>query len=132
MWTLQEARAALPRVRELLEQLQDLQSELAALQELSIEFEEPLDTLLTTVRRNKEFHQKALQFYGKFEGFLEFGAIVKDWHAGLVDFPARHQGRDIFLCWKKGEDTVRFWHDMEAGFTGRQPVEFLEEDVAYR
>lgn len=132
VWTLPEARAALPRVRETLEHLQDLQGELAVLQELSIEFEEPLDTLRTTVRRNKEFHGKALEFFSGLEEFLGLGAIVKDWHAGLVDFPAKHQGRDICLCWKKGEETIRFWHDMEAGFAGRQPVELLEEDLAYR
>ncbi len=132
LWTLLEARAALPRVRELLGRLQDLQGELAALQELSIEFEEPMDTLLANVRRNKEFHRKALEFYGGLEEFIALGAVVKDWHAGLVDFPAKHRGRDIFLCWKKGEETIRFWHDAQAGFTGRQPVETLEEDVAYR
>ncbi|MEM3087172.1 MAG: DUF2203 domain-containing protein [Halobacteria archaeon] len=132
LWTLPEARAALPRVREMLERLQDLQSQLSSLQELSIEFEEPLDTLLATVRRNREFHGKALEFYQGLEELLVVGAVVKDWHAGLVDFPARHQGREIFLCWKRGEDTIRFWHDVEAGFQGRQPVELLEEDPAYR
>lgn len=132
VWTLAEARAALPRVRELLERLQDLRSELSALQELSIEFEDPLDTLATSIRRNKEFHGKALEFYTRLDELVGLGAIVKDWHQGLVDFPSRHRGRNIYLCWKRGEETIRFWHDIEAGFRGRQPVELLEEDVTFR
>ena len=51
------------------------------------------------------------------------GAIVKDIDQGLVDFPALRQGAEVCLCWKYGEPGVLFWHDMEAGFAGRQPID---------
>jgi hypothetical protein len=44
---------------------------------------------------------------------------------GLCDFPSRHEGRPIYLCWRPGEPEVRFWHELHTGFSGRQPVETL-------
>ena len=52
----------------------------------------------------------------------EQGVIVKDMSVGLLDFPSLRDGRDVYLCWKYGEDRVAFWHDMDAGFAGRQPL----------
>lgn len=51
------------------------------------------------------------------------GAILKDLNLGLVDFPALREGREIYLCWKYGEGEIGFWHEVEDGFAGRQPVE---------
>lgn len=50
------------------------------------------------------------------------GAIVKSATQGIVDFFSRHDGRDIFLCWRLGEPRIEFWHEIEAGFAGRRPV----------
>ena len=50
------------------------------------------------------------------------GVIVKDMGVGLLDFPSLREGREVYLCWKHGEDQVNFWHDVDAGFTGRQPI----------
>ena len=41
---------------------------------------------------------------------------------GLVDFPTRFEGRTVFLCWQRGEDEIRAWHEVEAGFAGRRPL----------
>jgi hypothetical protein len=57
----------------------------------------------------------------------EIGCDLKDYQMGLVDFIGRHQGRDVCLCWKFGEDSVAYWHEMQTGFAGRQPVSTLEE-----
>lgn len=50
------------------------------------------------------------------------GAIVKSATQGIVDFFSRHEGRDIFLCWRLGEPRIEFWHEIDAGFSGRRPV----------
>jgi hypothetical protein len=50
------------------------------------------------------------------------GGEVKDIEQGLVDFPARRRGEDILLCWQLGEDEVAFWHGLEDGYAGRQPL----------
>jgi hypothetical protein len=57
----------------------------------------------------------------------EIGVELKDFQTGLIDFVARHQGRDIYLCWKLGEEQITHWHELQAGFAGRQPVSMLEE-----
>lgn len=55
------------------------------------------------------------------------GIIVRDLVAGLVDFPALWQGREIHLCWRLGEAQVSWWHEVDAGFTGRRPASELGE-----
>lgn len=53
----------------------------------------------------------------------QLGALVKDLDIGLLDFMARYQGRDVCLCWKLGEDAIRFWHGAEEGFRGRKEID---------
>ena len=50
------------------------------------------------------------------------GVLVKDLDTGLVDFPGQRAGQDILLCWQLGEDEVAFWHGLEDGYAGRQPL----------
>jgi hypothetical protein len=50
------------------------------------------------------------------------GAILKDINTGLVDFLALRDGKDVFLCWKYGEERVEYWHSLDAGFAGRQLI----------
>jgi hypothetical protein len=50
------------------------------------------------------------------------GCELKDLTTGLIDFPAERDGREVYLCWRYGEDKVEWWHDMDAGFAGRQPL----------
>jgi len=61
------------------------------------------------------------------EQIEEAGALVKDLDIGLLDFMTRYRDRDVCLCWKLGEDAIRFWHGEEEGFRGRKPIddEFL-------
>jgi hypothetical protein len=53
----------------------------------------------------------------------EMGVVVRDVDRGLVDFPALIDDREVYLCWELGEDEVAFWHDLETGYRGRQPIE---------
>ena len=50
------------------------------------------------------------------------GILLKDPDRGLVDFPVLREGREVYLCWLLGETTIEFWHDIDAGFAGRQPL----------
>ena len=52
----------------------------------------------------------------------ELGLVVRDPSSRLVDFPAIREGREIFLCWRLGEEAVAWFHPPEAGFAGRQPL----------
>ena len=67
------------------------------------------------------------------EGFLELresmlelrerDIVLRDLDRGLVDFPALREGREVYLCWQEGEEDIGFWHEPEAGFAGRQPLD---------
>lgn len=67
------------------------------------------------------------------EGFIkeleEIGCFYKDWNfsIGLVDFPAIIDGEEVLLCWRSDEETIKFYHDFDAGFAGRRkiPEEYL-------
>ena len=63
-----------------------------------------------------------------FERIEEIGVLVKDLDIGLIDFLTLYHGREVCLCWKLGEDRIRFWHGTEEGFPGRKAIddEFLQ------
>jgi hypothetical protein len=56
------------------------------------------------------------------EQIEELGVLVKDIDIGLVDFPTRRGDETVLLCWKVGEDGIRFWHGLEEGYAGRKPL----------
>jgi hypothetical protein len=51
------------------------------------------------------------------------GAEIKDINIGLLDFPAQKDGREVCLCWQHGEGEIAFWHEVDAGYAGRQSIE---------
>jgi len=53
---------------------------------------------------------------------VEHGAEVKDIDEGLIDFPALRRGETVLLCWRLGEDEIRYWHTVEEGFAGRREL----------
>lgn len=55
--------------------------------------------------------------------FAARGIQIKDLERGLIDFPAIKNGREIFLCWEKDEEDIQFWHDLDSGFPGREPLD---------
>jgi hypothetical protein len=57
------------------------------------------------------------------EKIQETGCVVKDVDEGLVDFPSLRDGREVYLCWKLGEERIAYWHGMEEGFAGRKPLD---------
>jgi len=54
--------------------------------------------------------------------FDERGIVLRDLDRGLVDFPAIRDGEEVYLCWIDGETDIGFWHHLDAGYTGRQPL----------
>jgi hypothetical protein len=123
LFTIEEANALLPSVREILKRIQRSRRHLA-----------------TYRRRAKAAADGAEQGGGGMEGGALYATILnnfttemaelealgvqlKDFERGLVDFPSLRDGRVVLLCWQLGEgDELEWWHDMEAGFGGRTPL----------
>ena len=58
----------------------------------------------------------------RIDRLAEMGVEVKGIDEGLVDFPSEREGRVVYLCWRVGEPDILYWHDLDAGFRGRQPL----------
>ena len=73
-------------------------------------------------REGKEYWEALARLRKEVESLSAQGILLRDPETGLVDFPARREGREVFLCWRLGEDSVAHWHGPESGFAGRQPL----------
>jgi len=56
--------------------------------------------------------------------------VLRDIATGLLDFPALAAGRQVWLCWRLGEDRVEYWHGTDVGFDGRRPLAALPDGAA--
>ena len=76
-----------------------------------------------------EAHRDAIGLARDIEGYIaelnDLGVICKGMDTGLVDFRGRIDGREVFYCWKLGEPSVLYWHEIDAGFVGRQRLDTL-------
>ena len=126
LFTLEDALALLPTVRQLLIEIQSGKREVE-------ERSAALDRLLAAtggnghltadVARAREALQHAAAALERLMGELdETGAELKGIDEGLIDFPSERGGRVVYLCWRLGEETIGFWHELDAGFAGRQPL----------
>lgn len=70
----------------------------------------------------QELERDVARLQGYIDELRELGVEFKDPVMGLVDFPARRNGKEVCLCWKLGEPSVDFWHTMEDGFQGRRSI----------
>lgn len=67
--------------------------------------------------------RKSTREMDSFQAELEsLGIQLKDRHIGLIDFPSELEGQPVLLCWQLGEPSVQFWHGVDSGFAGRQPL----------
>ena len=71
----------------------------------------------------EEIEQSKKDFDTASKRFAEFEAVVKSVEQGLVDFYGVIENRLVFLCWRVDEDHITHWHDVDAGYAGRQPVD---------
>jgi hypothetical protein len=122
IFTLEEANDLLPSVRARLERIQRLYRHLA-------EFREAANAAAAASEfgggmKGGPAYVKALYEVGKLTTEIhDLGVQLKDYSRGLIDFPCMRDDRIVLLCWQLGEgDEIEWWHDLEAGFAGRQPL----------
>ena len=100
-------------------------AERGQLRDLTTELEQLESKERTTAQTKLEQSMNRLEDY--VDELSEVGCELKDYQVGLIDFIGRHQTRDVYLCWKLGEEQIAYWHEMNAGYAGRQPVASLKE-----
>ncbi len=127
-FTREEAEALLPRIEPLLLQIQSVRRELVAREQRAAEMQSKVmgnghvhGNELAELRR--EIAALAQAITDRIADINALGVLVKDLDTGLIDFLALRQGEEVYLCWRLGEEGIGWWHEIEAGFLGRQPIE---------
>jgi len=119
-YSVDEANALVPKVRTLLERVRATQQALAEDKTLAAVREKAANNggglpnnRLSELTRTLERDLRQLQ---------EWGIVLRDPSIGLIDFFHRREGQTVFLCWKLGESKVEWWHPIDTGIAGRQPL----------
>lgn len=120
-FTLEEANALVPQLNELLEEMTKLRDKIVLVgQSLQPVVEHAGGN--GGSKAGGEYVLLLQRFNASLSFFQELGCELKDLDQGLIDFPSYRDGKLIYLCWKRGEARIEFWHDLESGFAGRQPL----------
>jgi hypothetical protein len=126
-FTLEEAESLLPRLTELILELRVRKAEYDR-------FMRQVEELGQKMRGNGHFvdaelkkaqaglEQAAEGVNSLAEEVQEMGCELKGIEEGLIDFRAEMHGREVYLCWKFGEERIDWWHELDTGFVGRQPL----------
>ena len=125
LFTPTEANALLPVLVPILEELRERKA-------THDETRRALARLTPTMRGNghgakaaaleRRLAQAAAALSHGVRRIAEHGVEIKDLDHGLIDFPSPRDGRVVFLCWRLGEGSIAFWHEVDAGFAGRSPL----------
>lgn len=128
VFTPEEASRLIPRLTELLTELQSRQHEILA-KEVEIDALEilypqgPDEKPSPEVVQEVEIYNDGMnRFYELINEIHQRGCFLKDIETGLVDFYTLHEGRVVYLCWKLGEAEVGYWHEVGRGYAYRQPL----------
>lgn len=128
IFTAEEANATLPLIRAIVRDLVDLSREVIERRErLALlrgsrdpEISDPYSEELAQIEDELDKDGRRLQEY--VEELRQLGVEPKNSVEGIVDFPTMLDDRLVFLCWKLDEPELLFWHELDAGFQGRQPL----------
>ncbi|MBI3035946.1 DUF2203 domain-containing protein [Candidatus Woesearchaeota archaeon] len=123
-FTIESAQSQLPKIKKRLIRLQNLKKSIDAIASVridpnEIEYDEFIET---NTKLSKEFHKLSYEFYKELEKLKKTRCLLKDLEQGLVDFYCKFENRDVFLCWKLGEERIMAWHETDSGFAGRKLI----------
>jgi hypothetical protein len=120
-YSVEEANALLPRVKPVLRKLRDAKDLLTD--------EDAHEVLSDAAPTNgggesgRQVGEAFLEVRRLLTALQEAGIVVRDIDRGLIDFPTLRDGEEVYLCWELGEDGIEYWHELESGYRGRQPLD---------
>lgn len=123
-FTVTEAGRALPLVKRIAVDIQNSQAQRLDLNR-RIQNKLGFSEVLTQTQKEQlqdELDKETDRLSALIDELAQIGAETKDPLGGLVDFPALFQGREVQLCWRVGENTIGFWHEVDSGFNSRRPI----------
>jgi len=124
-YSLEEAEDMLPALKTRMGRLIKLSKAIDLLDSIDIQYEDEYETIKRDVIMNRKFHEYSLKFCKEIEYLLELGVVVSDIDEGLINFFSVNNGKEIFLCWKFGEDELHGWYDIASDYEFRRPISDL-------
>ncbi|MGH9981912.1 MAG: DUF2203 domain-containing protein [Nitrososphaeraceae archaeon] len=122
LFTVDKANTILPKVKKRFDEIlccknnvMDIQEELQNLSDSNSSFEK-------FIKKKQELNHAVTSLYNMIQELEDMGVMIKSVDEGLLDFPSIRYDEEIWLCWKFGENQVKFWHRKEEGFMGRKPI----------
>jgi len=122
LFTVDKANTILPKVKKRFDEIlccknnvMDIQEELQNLSDSNCSFEK-------FIRKKQELNHAVTSLYNMIQELEDMGIMIKSVNEGLLDFPSIRYDEEIWLCWKFGENQVKFWHRKDEGFMGRKPL----------
>ncbi|MBI5836315.1 MAG: DUF2203 domain-containing protein [Candidatus Eisenbacteria bacterium] len=131
VFTVEEANEVLPKLEEIFSRIDQQKDRLRLLQtQVSIlrllwaeKIREPHNPDHEEFLAHTREHQAGVEEMKELvREIQEMGCLAKDLDQGLVDFYSRRAGRIVFLCWRRGEKKISFWHELHSGYSGRVPL----------
>lgn len=123
LFTVEEANSLLPSVRPIVKSIQKSHRRLARFQTAAKQAAEGAESGGGGFEEGPRYARILVELSTSAGQLERLGIQLKDYRQGLIDFPSMRDGRVVLLCWKADEgDQVEWWHDVEAGFAGRQPL----------
>ena len=128
VFTLDEANRLVPQVRTSIRLMQKAVEEAEGIRD-GLEVLELLGAADLASPEHPEYAEKQGRltscretFGEEHERLAQLGVLLRDLQTGLIDFHALRRGRLVFLCWRLGEETIGYWHEIDSGFVGRRPI----------
>jgi len=124
-FTLAEANNALPFVRKVVSDILESYSEWrdrVRKYELIVGADSSVVESDSHIQARESVEEISREINKCIEELVQVGCVLKGFDDGLVDFYSKMDGRDVFLCWKFGEESVSNWHEIDGGFAGRQRI----------
>ncbi len=123
VFSLEEANELLPEVRKLLRSIQREHRRVIYLQTAAQAAADAAERGDGGMIGGATYVRALMKLAADTSEVTTLGVQLKDYARGLIDFPSLRDGRVVLLCWQLGEgDQIEWWHDVEAGFAGRQPI----------
>jgi hypothetical protein len=123
LFTLSEANAMLPTVRRIAAAISRAHREILSLQDAARAAAENAPLGGGFMADGPQYVTDLISLAEQTGKLEALGVQLKDYERGLLDFPSMREGRVVLLCWQLGEgDRIEWWHDLETGFAGRQPI----------
>jgi hypothetical protein len=121
-FTPQDANRILPEVKKLFSSITTQKNKVIKLQEELQRMVNDGTKFTHLINKKQELNNAVFKLYQTIAELENKGVMVKSVDEGLLDFPSLRYDEEVWLCWKEGENEIKFWHRKDEGFMGRKPL----------